>query len=619
LLTSRIDSDGPTLRSAYREVELNPVGQLLAETDAARASSGEWLTTTTRYERAASGAVRSQIQPDGTQLLFTNNLVGWASKVELLSENTSVSSIDVRHDHLGRVRELKDPSGAVTKIAYDAFGTVTTLTIPGAPPSVRRQMYDALGRLEERVAADGSRIRAAYNEQGDLQAIYRGDNLLREWEYDLFGRVVAQTDYNLELDYATVSDRRVRQTFEYDARSRVSKQTIQLGSREVLTTSTDWTAKEGGWERRLTRPSGTAETISWDLAGNWRRLITPNSVTAANWQSGLLMGRRTSSGSWALQDSATYDPFSRRHKFTYSTGDQAALVLTAVRRAFGRTVAITRESSQTALSTLFAYDPKSRLVRLIDGSNPPPHTDGVAAADWQALASDQGFTFKRDPVGELLEIKSAANSAPWRHQGQRDPGYRLRSVSLFGGPYNTVTHDAQGRVKSFGPWTYSYSTDGRLLRVERDGLVQESYAYTADGRLAAVLRPDGIERFVWDGPRMVASEVAVGSRWEASWAPTGAAPIEWRTDEGSTYLLEDERRSVAGWVQPGGPLVLASYDAYGRMQVRSADADCAEKAAGDTCAGVKVPPFGFSGVWRSPRTGLLKMGERWYRRCSRSF
>lgn len=155
---------------------------------------------------------------------------------------------------------------------------------------------------------------------------------------------------------------------------------------------------------------------------------------------------------------------------------------------------------------------------------------------------------------------------------------------------------------------------------DASGLV-EGYAYDAEGRLVAVLRPSGAsDYFVHNGPKVVGSFRADGRpSWEAMWGPEPNQHLEYRvvgSGEPVVPLLDHRNTPVATWDPVDIEIEeLAQYDAYGRLTLLDSTESilCLEKDnPGVVCPSPSRLPFAFNGAWRSPATGLLHMGARWY-------
>ncbi len=139
--------------------------------------------------------------------------------------------------------------------------------------------------------------------------------------------------------------------------------------------------------------------------------------------------------------------------------------------------------------------------------------------------------------------------------------------------------------------------------------------------MAAVLVGANLEStFLHDGVHMVAAFDGNGAlAWEARWGPGIDNLVEWRDVAGRSGLhlpLADARNSVvATWSTSDGKLTeQAEYTAEGRVTVRDAAGTlrCEEQGTGGICPAVVGMPFGFQSAWRSSRSGLVFMRNRWY-------
>jgi RHS repeat-associated protein len=104
--------------------------------------------------------------------------------------------------------------------------------------------------------------------------------------------------------------------------------------------------------------------------------------------------------------------------------------------------------------------------------------------------------------------------------------------------------------------------------------------------------------------------------WSATWGPALDQLIEWNTPAGRRIVLADAGTSVAAVWDPGSLRLSprADYTPEGRATVRNVDGaiTCHETAANGVCPYPAGMPFGWVSAWRSQRTGLVYLRNRWY-------
>ncbi len=284
----------------------------------------------------------------------------------------------------------------------------------------------------------------------------------------------------------------------------------------------------------------------------------------------------------------------------------------------------------------YEYDLEGRLTTAFEhpGASDPVAPSGLGHHD---ITNDDVRTFvgawnanSPEPIEEILWNREAdvgavetieelsTGTVRWE-AGPRGDGHRLTTVTL-GGDSDTIGHDAQGRVTAGVGKTMAYGPRGRLAYAE-DGGIQENYLYDARGRLMRVI--DGKTRtIVWDGVRMIAGMGEDGlPRWEAVWGATDDQLIEYENfDPGTSgrfIPIADHRNAVVGWwdadafalkhridYTPHGDVRLFAPDGTPRCTERASRLDCVRNWG--------LPHFGFASAYRSDRTGLTYMRNRWY-------
>jgi RHS repeat-associated protein len=249
----------------------------------------------------------------------------------------------------------------------------------------------------------------------------------------------------------------------------------------------------------------------------------------------------------------------------------------------------------------------------------------VTAADIETISvGSDSWRYERElEVGGTLSIRNTATGAErWSLSTARGAGHQIQQVSVDGHTH-AIQHDASGHVAVDGVSGYAFDPRGQLGVVSSGGNPVESYMYDISGRLVAILRgtsgrPEQV--FAYDDLQMVAAfDSSNRPLWEAHWGPGIDTLIGWRDIPGnpSEHIpLTDSRNSVVATWQPDTARVssIASYDPEGRIELSdpSGNPTCAERGTGTVCANPGRMPFGYMSAWRSARTGLVHMRNRWY-------
>ncbi|MFZ5470364.1 MAG: Ig-like domain-containing protein [Myxococcota bacterium] len=533
-----------------------------------------------------------------------------------LSKRTSgVSTIGFEYDVRGDavVEKLLPGGQLLSERAFDTLGRVVSASnynpalswLAEGARTVRQTLsYDGLGR----VATDGLRV---------------GGGALREvssaWSLSAQNTWQRQNGYLLPGPFASSS-----WTQHFDGVGRLSEMDV-LGRGTSFAWQGEWYL--GRTQRLSNKPSPFREKRTLDALGQlftleYRALdVFPGGqpVNAAE-------GASYCGGSWSAGDCA--GPLLGIETLRDRMGRVASLQWGyghPVLNAGGSRVPATHPKPWRG----YAYDELSRLTKTWEhpGVGSAVSTSGlfthfVTTQQVQQLGSaSDAWRYQREAtVGGTLAISHEVTSQT-RWQGSRGSGHQLQTATVDG-QGRILSHDAEGRLASDGVRTFEYDARGQLAVVRAPtGAVQEAYAYDDFGRMVAVFTGSGVdESFLYDGVHMVASfDGQGGLAWEARWGPGIDSLVGWRDVAGGTGThvpLVDSRNSVvASWSDADGKLTeRAEYTPEGRVLRRDAAGSllCEEEGTGQVCPGVAGMPFSFASAWKSDRSGLVYMRNRWY-------
>jgi RHS repeat-associated protein len=550
-LTLVTDPDGSVMRFGYDEA-----GHLASETG----KDG----SVTQVVCGAAGMPVEVTAPDGARTRYELDARGQVTRVTL--PDGSVTSLDWTPE--GELASRTLPDGKAESFWWDAEGNLSRYV--DAAGGVTRYEHGPFDSLTAEVSPDGTRTELHYDHALRMTEVRHG-SLTWRYDYDLAGRLAAETDY----DGATT-------TYAYDAAGQLIRQVNAVG--QEVTFGHDIL---GDVTERVV--GGIRSSFGYDSAGNllWARnpdaevhferdpagrVITETcdgrSVSTSFDSAGRVAGRVTPAGlatSWEFDTAGrpvAVTAAGRQLRFGYNAADQET------RRELPGGLAIVQEwdeRGRLALQSLtgpgrqiqrrsYRYrddDIPNRVDDLLTGSrslalDPAGRVTGVTGPDWA-----EQYTYDR--AGNItaatwsLPSGAAAPSLDSGSQGARQvAGTRITQAGNV-----RYRHDAAGRVVtrtrtriSRKPeiWRYEWNADNRLTSVSTpDGGVWR-YLYDPLGRRVSKrqVSPDGRvlseTRYTWDGSFLAE---------QAESTDSGERVTAWEYRPGSyTPILQTEHESA---------------------------------------------------------------------------
>ncbi|HKO53169.1 MAG TPA: RHS repeat-associated core domain-containing protein [Polyangiaceae bacterium] len=238
------------------------------------------------------------------------------------------------------------------------------------------------------------------------------------------------------------------------------------------------------------------------------------------------------------------------------------------------------------------------------------------------------FDYTYSPEGRLTDV--LRNGVTYEHYDYSSQnGNRSAATTPFLSVISSeVSYDAQDRLKTYGPYTYTYTNNGSLLTKTDTRTTPASvttYAYDAQGNLLSVTPSSGLAiSYIVDGQNRRIAE-KVGTTTMKQWLyRDGLKPVAELDGSGNllsifvygsnpntpdlvvrnnvTYrLLTDHVGSVLRAINVSNVsdvAFAAEYTAFGEQAVTTGSAD--------------FVPFGFAGGLYDAQTGLVRFGARDY-------
>jgi len=431
------------------------------------------------------------------------DMTGEPSSLPLMDPNIGPRE-SYADDAVGRLLEVVDPLGALTRQEYDAAGQLTRIVDPlGRATSLA---YDAAGRLVEHDDGSKRRGRWTYDAAGRTRTFGPAGRDPVTIRRDVLGRQVAIEEPGLPAI-----------ALEWDRAGRlVERRRGDLAMR--------WSYDDDGQRTGLGFPDGTSLSYAYDDGGVLSDLRHPSL--------GAIELERDPAGRLVA---ASADGMSARWRT--EDGDLAEYALDAggVRRsaqlerdAVGRVVAATVDGDRRS----YAYDPAGQLL----------------AADSAAGA----FAFAYDACGRLVHESSPTGAIAYEHD---TAGQLTRRRDADGGTTAYAYDDAGRRVRESASdlsrcWEWDEQGRLRAIRSQPAGADEQTTSVVVDalGELAEV---DGM-LVAWDSADPL-SPLA----WLDEQAVVGAgAPWAQAGDGAATWLAPDWQGTIGPprldpWGAPG--------------------------------------------------------------------
>lgn len=412
---------------------------------------------------------------------------------------------NVSFTQTGAQSEYSSPSGE--RITFDKAGQALRTTVDGGT-----EVFDAGGRLIQRVYHHGNKIAIRYDAQGWISRVEGPGASFLQFRMDDDGRVVqidASTGATVRYKYERndLIEAQVNgglpTRYGYDAKGSLARiDQPQIGSIEI-------TYDSQGRVSSYRRADGSNQRFEYDESNNTRRVIEANGAATVTEQS---PEKRRTEITDPLGNKSTiqFDETGRPVTITGPTGASAKMRydasgrIAAAEDPLGNATRYEYAGAGSAMKTViypdgsrqeFEYDANNNLIATrIGGKTVTSLTynpDGSIATARTAGAKEQKFTYYPNGL-----VRSVANALGETTQFQYDGrGNLVREINPLGG-VTVRGYDSQDRIVSItnpagGTTGYEYDYRGRLIRQTDAGGGATRFDYDALGRLAAETNPAG--------------------------------------------------------------------------------------------------------------------------------
>ena len=415
-----------------------------------------------------------------------------------LGQVTQITS----HDDAGRPREIIDPNGARTQLAYDARGRLTETTTAGATTHLT---YDPAGNLIRITHPDGSYLAYHYDAAHRLTgssdtlgnrinySLDQAGNRLREEVFDPEGRLHQSQQHQYD------QLNRLRQVI--GTAGQVTRHDYDPGGNLIAAIDANGHATHQAFDsfnalHETTDALNGVTTYAYDTLGHLTEVTAPNGATTTYDYDGLGNLLREQGPDRGLI-TYRYDAAGNRTAMTDARGITLQYEYDALNRL---TAIITPDTTQ---DIHFTYDQGTqgvgRLSRMEDESGTTEYT----------------YDAQGNRTGETLYYAEGGQSTWGYHY---DTANRLSGITYPGGLELHYDRDAAGQIsrvrftldgqttvladkinyQPFGPpeqWKYGnglshqrhHDLDGRLVKLIQGGVLDKEYTHDAVGNLTAIL------------------------------------------------------------------------------------------------------------------------------------
>ena len=631
--TKTIETDTPDPRFSM----MSPVRSMTTTTP----SGLQRVETRTRTETVSSNALTAFTEqtvingdPPSTRTFDPNKLT-WTTTspagrktvttVDALSRPlqttiANVTPISMTYDAHGRVQSTSQGADRTWNYAYDALGFPSGITDPLGHAVTSTN--DAIGRTVQTTLADGRALASTYDGDNNLMSETLPSQAVHGFSYTPINSLAS---YNPpSLDSSSWSTQ-----YSYDLDGRLSLTTRPDGA--TIANAYD----SAGRLSTVTTPQGTITRTYSPTAGQLAALAAPSGETVAYAFDGFLPTGLTWSGPVAGRVSFGFDSHFRLvsravNGQAIALGYDADSLLTAA-----GSLTLTRDpqngrvtgTTLGAVTDAYTYDANGLLAQYVAScSGSPIYTESLQrdllgritqkSESIQGATHVWGYTF--DAAGRLTDVTEDGAFAS--HYGYDADDNRTTFTNASGSI--NPTYDAQDRLLTYGPTSYTYTANGELAS-KTDATGTTTTTYDVFGNLLHVGLPSETTiDYVVDGEnRRVGKKVnsALSSGFLYQDALNVVAQLDGSGNVVARFVFGRKPNVPDYFTNSTGTFrILSDHLGSPRLVVNVATGSVVEEidydefgnVTGDTAPG--LTPFGFAGGLYDRDTGFVRFGARDY-------
>lgn len=580
---------------------------------------GETVTRNDRrYASEYLASIRewTQSSPQGRTMRTRLDALGRLSRQEM----AWMAPASYDYDDAGRLTGfvLGTDAGQLRRFAlgYDARGNLATLTDP--LDRVTLLEYDAAGRVTHQASSDGRAVDYVYDEDGNLLSLLAPGGATHRFEY---------TPVDLEAVYLPpeAADGPAETRYRYNLDRQLT--VVERPDGTMLTFDYD----AAGRQVALSMPEG-AYYYEYDTeTGHVSRIAAPDGGALSFIRDGFLPMSETTTGAVGGTVSFGYDEnfwvtSIALNGAAVSKGyDDDGLLTSAGTLSIGRdpgtglpvstTIgSITTSVAYNAFAEPVAWTASAGETKLAEVSFIRDAVGRIIHRTEHLAGSNHHESYSYDAGGRLVAVNRDGIVMTW---GYDDNGNRM---TLNGSPM--AVHDEQDRLLSYAGASYTWTANGELATRTEAGATTE-FGYDALGNLRYARLPGIFDvEYVIDARNRRSGKKVDGVLVQGFLYQDSLNPIAELDGDGrvvSRFVYADRPNVPAYMIRDGVAFrILSDHLGSPRLVVNSDSGEIVQRIDYDVWGNVLFDsnpgfqPFGFAGGLYDKHTGLVRFGARDY-------
>jgi RHS repeat-associated protein len=523
--------------------------------------------------------------PPLTATTFDRDALG-----RVLFSTTGSATTATTWDENGNLESVTPPGQPIHILDYDAINQLTTYlppAIPEAPAPGTSYLFDADRTLDTETRPGSVLLNPSYDAAGRLDSLAFPGGLL---DHSYYGTTPPSGGAPGKLS-GVLGAYGVNLAYQYDGS--LTKKVTWSG---LVSGAIEWTYDSDFVPTIETVTPGTGPAVPVHFGYDADDLPTCASLTTCN-----------PAGADAL--TIARSP---------SNGFITSLTLGNVIEIFGYND-YGEPASQTS-----TYVATPLIALTYDSASFPRDALGRITRKRETLAgTTTNLDYTYDDQGRLTDV--FRNGLAHEHFDYDDAGNRTLGYNAAAGTTHVGTYDDQDRLRTYGPWTYTYTPNGELSTKSGAGQTW-TYGYDTLGNLLSVTLPSGTAiTYLVDGQNRRVGKRVNGTLVKQWLYKDGLRPVAELNGSGAVVarFVYASDRSTPDFVVRGGSRYRVLTDQLGspRMAVNVTNSSDVPFRAEYTAFGVQTMlsgtaadwmPFGFAGGMSDTETGLVRFGARDY-------